>query len=155
MQVCLKDLRCLCVLWTTHLKVNLHVLLRKKKQSSRVFFFKYASSFATFRKVKSEHELVLLNFHRHKHFLKDHSIGKRVGVYFFFFLALVRPFPSQWKLTYCWTGVLKTIFHYTALSVCSWRTFMLNVHLHIYTHELIWPVSRLVVLCFNQNASAA
>lgn len=28
---------------------------------------------------------MLLNFHRHEHFLKDHSIGKCVGVSVFFY----------------------------------------------------------------------
>lgn len=46
---------------------------------------------------------MLLNFHRHEHFLKDHSIGKCVGVFFFvslfFFSSLVHSFPSLWMLT--------------------------------------------------------
>lgn len=36
------------------------------------------------QKVKPEHELALLNFWCHKHFLEDHWIGKCVGVSFFF-----------------------------------------------------------------------
>lgn len=46
------------------------------------------------KKVKSEHELVLLNFYCHKHFLKDHWIGKCVGVSFFFFKLPLSPLFS-------------------------------------------------------------
>lgn len=52
-----------------------------------VFFFTrtFHAAFAKKKKkkVKSEHELALLNFYCHKHFLKDHWIGKCVGVSFF------------------------------------------------------------------------
>lgn len=51
----------------------------------------------TFTTVKLEHKLVLLNFHRHEHFLKEHSSRKCVGVsvfYLFVFNSLVHLFPS-------------------------------------------------------------
>lgn len=107
---------------------------------------------------------MLLNFHRHEHFLKDHSIGKCVGVFFFFvslFFFLAHWF-TLFLLCGCWPNqlkrMLKSIFHYTALSAYLWCVFMQNVaHLHIF---LLWIVltsqqATRTSFCCSENGSSS
>lgn len=135
--------------------MNLHVWLKKRKKKNVFFFSYFFNTFlATFTKVKSERELVLLNFYRHEHFLKDHWIGKCVGVsdFLFFFFALCF---SPFLLCRCWPNqlkwVLKTVFHYTAKSMHLACIFMQHVlHLHIWTEPTSLQTSH-ISFCFHKN----
>lgn len=76
------------------------------------FFFSSISLFPHhfFIKVELERELILLNFHCHEQFLKDHSLGKCVGVSFSALAFAFLLFCGYWP--YHLNRMLKAILHY-------------------------------------------
>lgn len=104
---------------------------------------------------------MLLNFHRHEHFLKDHSIGKCVGVsvFLFFFFSSGSPFSFSVDADLTsWNGCWKPFFIIIQLKVCTCGVYLCSISF-IYIF-LLWidltsqQASHTSFCCYENGSSA-